>query len=470
MKDKTADIVVVGKGAAGLTSVLGALEYMVKIKTRLNIILIDHAPEGSHGGNTRWSPSYIRLEAPDSVDPDFEKDLLEISGGRTDPNYIRRLASEAPKIISRLQEHGIEFIKPKYYLSAGPSRIQPVGGGAAIIRNLETVAKNSNITIRYNCSAECLVTDSSGRITGVDVKSSDNGTERISANAVILATGGFSGNGKMLAAYFGSGGETIMPISPGTKFNTGNGIQIALKAGALASGDWRGMHAEPVDPRSRQSAPVVLVYPYGIVVDNSGKRFFDEGRGLVHETWEQFAKQIHFELPGQIAYTILDSSLFDIPGYERAIRSEVAPYQADTILDLAKKINVPIDQLKMTVEEYNAATPDNVQSFDASRLDGLATCSNYLPAKSNWSRPLVRPPFLAYPLVGAIVYTFGGIATNHESEVTGAEGPIPGLYAAGEITGHFFGTAPNAIAMLRALVFGWIAGRRAVEYCTTLTK
>ena len=85
------------------------------------------------------------------------------------------------------------------------------------------------------------------------------------------------------------------------------------------------MHIEPVDPRSKNSAPVVLVYPYGIVVDQHGHRFFDEGGGLMHETWEAFARDIHFARPKRMAYAILDCRLFDIEGFERAIRSEVPP-------------------------------------------------------------------------------------------------------------------------------------------------
>ena len=86
------------------------------------------------------------------------------------------------------------------------------------------------------------------------------------------------------------------------------------------------------------------------------------------------------------------------------------------------------------------------------------------PPKSNWARAIAKPPYLAYPLVGGIAYTFGGLATNAKAEVLGEQGPISGLYAAGETTGHFYGTAPNAVAVLRALVFGKIAGEQAVEF------
>jgi hypothetical protein len=84
---------------------------------------------------------------------------------------------------------------------------------------------------------------------------------------------------------------------------------MALAIGADCGGAWNGMHAEPVDARNLKSAPVVLVYPYGTVVDRSGRRFFDEGGGLVHETWEWFERDIHFNPTDAIAYSIHDRHL-----------------------------------------------------------------------------------------------------------------------------------------------------------------
>jgi tricarballylate dehydrogenase len=98
------------------------------------------------------------------------------------------------------------------------------------------------------------------------------------------------------------------------------------------------------------------------------------------------------------------------------------------------------------------------------KLDGLASSAGLSPPKSNWARPITQPPFLAYPLVGGPAYTFGGLATNEKAEVLCGHGPMPGLYAAGETTGHFYGAAPNAVAVLRALVFGHIAGSEAADF------
>ena len=293
---------------------------------------------------------------------------------------------------------------------------------------------------------------------------SDGATTTLDADAVILACGGFQGNPAMMRAHFGPSAETLRLISPGTRFDTGDGIRMATDHGASISGDWNGMHIEPIDPRSKHSAPVVLVYHYGIVVDQDGRRFFDEGRGLMHETWEAFARDIHFGRPKRIAYAILDSRLFEIEGFERAIRSDVPPYQAQSLEDLAAQIGVPAGNLRETVDAFNAAATGDPARFDATRCDGLAAADTLKPPKSNWARAIAKPPYLAYPLVGAVAYTFGGLATNEKAEVLSGQGPMPGLYAAGETTGHFYGTAPNAVAVLRALVFGKIAGREAVGF------
>jgi tricarballylate dehydrogenase len=455
-------ICIVGSGAAGLTAALAAAESARAQSLGCRIVLIDRSRKGQHGGNTRFSPSYMRMAAPDLIAPGFEHDLNEASGGRMDTTYIQRLAANAPATMAWLMGHGIAFDKPVYYLSAGPHRIQPVGGGAAVLQALERAARDAGVVMRYQCRAERLMVADNGAIEGVVVRTDAGAVQTLEANAVVLASGGFAGNGEMLAQHLGPGADSLAPISPGTSFNTGDGIRMALAAGARAAGDWLGMHAEPVDPRSKNSAPVVLVYPYGIVVDSTGRRFFDEGGGLVHETWEAFARTIHFATPGRIAYAVLDAKLHDIDGYQRAIRSEVAPHRAQTIPELAALIGVPAGALQETVARYNMAAKGDAARFDATRADGLGSEPALSPQKSNWCRPLDRPPYLAYPLIGAIAYTFGGVATDAHAQVLGADGPMPGLFAAGEITGHFHGTAPNAVAMLRALVFGRIAGHGAV--------
>ena len=182
----------------------------------------------------------------------------------------------------------------------------------------------------------------------------------------------------------------------------------------------------------------------------------------MHETWEAFARRLHFEVPGRTAFAILDARVRAIPDWQRATRSEVPPYEAATLGELAKLIGVDADDLARTVADYNAACTGDPQKFDATVCDGLAASPSLAPPKSNWARAIAEPPFLAWPIIGAIAYTFGGLATDSRARVLRGGAPIAGLYAAGEITGHFYGTAPNAVSVLRAFVFGRIAGREAV--------
>jgi tricarballylate dehydrogenase len=454
------NLVVVGQGAAGLAAALSAAEEARTRGQRVRITLIDKAAEGDAGGNTRWSPSYMRMAGPDRIEPGFVQDMLAATQFKGDEAYFCRLARDAPATIAWIASHGIRFIQPTYYLAKGPPRIQPDGGGAAVVTALIRAARAAGVQLRYACAAQALVTEG-GRIAGVAV-SQAGGADTMAADAVILACGGFQGNGAMMRQHFGPGADTMRLISPGTRFNTGDGIRMALAIGATPAGDWTGMHAEPVDARARNSAPVVLVYPYGIVVDSNGRRFFDEGGGLVHETWEWFARDIHFKAPGAIAFAILDSGLLAIADYQRAIRSEVAPFRADTLAALAALIGVDAETLSATVAAYNAACTGDPESFDPTRCDALAAGSSLEPPKSNWARAIRMPPFLAYPLVGAVAYTFGGVATDTSARVLRGGAPIPGLYAAGEMTGHFHATAPNAVSVLRAFVYGRIAGREAV--------
>jgi tricarballylate dehydrogenase len=364
-----------------------------------------------------------------------------------------------------MQGHGVEFIIPTYYLSVGPPRIQPVGGGSAIVERLGSAAKAAGVTRRFESTVSGLISNATGQISGIKF-SDGEGTTTLDADAVVLATGGFQGNAAMMQQHFGPRAATLRLIAPGTAFDSGDGILVAQEHGAQTSGDWNGMHIEPVDPRSTHPAPVVLVYPYGIVVDRDGYRFFDEGGGLVHETWEAFARDIHFSRSDSIAYAILDNRLFEIEGYQRAIRSDVEPYRSGTIEGLAAQVGIPASNLRRTIDIYNNAATGDAARFDPTCCDGLAAATTLVPPKSNWARAIEKPPFVAYPLVGAIAYTFGGVSTNAKAEVLDDRGPIPGLYAAGEITGHFHGTAPNAVSVLRALVFGRIAGHQAIAFCS----
>ena len=452
------DLIVIGHGAAGLAAALSAAETGRDRGAAVKVTLLDKAPEAEAGGNTRWTPSYMRMPSVDRVEPSFVHDMLEATKFRGDESYFATLAAHAPVTMQWIAAHGVPFHRPVYYLAKGPPRIQPVGGGETIHRELSRAARDAGVEFRFSCAAQALIADR-GRISGVRL----DGGEMLAAGAVVLASGGFQANQAMMREHFGVGGDAIPLLAPRANFNSGDGIRMALALGADFSGQRDGMHIEPVDPRSRNQAPVVLLYPYGIVVSRDGRRFFDEGGGLVHETWEGFSRRLHFELPGRMAYAVLDARVRGIPDWQRATRSEVPPFEAATLEELAALIGVDAENLASTVASYNAACVGDPAQFDATICDGLAASRALSPPKSNWARAITEPPFLAWPLIGAVAYTFGGLATDDRARVLRGGAAIPGLYAAGEITGHFYATAPNAVSVLRAFVFGRIAGREAVS-------
>src|SRR5262245_27825385 len=268
MQATSANLVSIGQGAAGLAAALSAVEAARGLA--INITLLEKASEDEAGGNTRWTPAYMRMAAVDRVEPSFVRDMLQAMQGRGDENYFKRLAHEAPATVAWIAAHGVPFHQPDYYLAKGPPRIQPVGGGAAIHRELTRAGQSAGVMFRYGSGVQDLVYQE-GRGTGVRLASG----EVLPADAVVLACGGFQGNRDMMREHLGPGAESLPLLAPRARHNTGDGIRMARDAGADLSGAWSGMHSEPIDPRARNSAPVVLLYPYGIVVDRGGRRFLD---------------------------------------------------------------------------------------------------------------------------------------------------------------------------------------------------
>src|ERR1700721_494683 len=133
MSHASRNLIVVGQGAAGLAAALSAAQEARAGGWPISITVVDKASEGEAGGNTRWSPSYMRMAAPDRVEQDFVRDMLAATRQQGDASYFARLAAEAPATVAWIASHGIAFIQPTYYLAKGPPRIQPTGGGPAVV-------------------------------------------------------------------------------------------------------------------------------------------------------------------------------------------------------------------------------------------------------------------------------------------------------------------------------------------------
>ena len=136
------------------------------------------------------------------------------------------------------------------------------------------------------------------------------GGATLAADAVVLACGGFQGDGTMMREHFGAGAEAMRLISPGTRHNTGDGIDMGWRS--APRGPATGRDACRTDRRAREQFRAGSCLSLRRCGRPEWPPLLRRGRGLVHETWECFARELHFKAPGSIAYAILDSRLLEI--------------------------------------------------------------------------------------------------------------------------------------------------------------
>jgi tricarballylate dehydrogenase len=325
-----------------------------------------------------------------------------------------------------------------------------------LVQVLAARAEALGVQFHYQTTAQSLTLDERGSVVGLRARQPQGLTDFY--GPVVLACGGFQGNAEMMARYVGPRSVHLRPICKGGYYNRGEGIRMALDIGAAACGEFGSYHAEPVDPRSGVSEPSVFIFPYGILVNQQGRRFTDEAPGTVDAHYESVTRRI-YEQPGGMAWVVLDARHLRIPNYKLALRTDKPPVVADSIAALAQAIAVPADALALTLADYNAACSG--QDWRPLEADGLAT-QGLQPPKSNWACPIAQAPFHAYPIMSANVFTFGGLKVDGQARVLHADGgAIPGLYAAGETVGLYYGTYSGATSVLKAMVFGRLAGLHA---------
>jgi tricarballylate dehydrogenase len=455
MSRQSVEVVVVGAGVAGLSAAVSAAEALAGSGKR--VLLLDKAAQAEAGGNTRWTDAYFRLEDVYEPADGFADDMARFSQGKTDKAYVDVLLQELPYAMDWVQGHGVRFHRrATYFVTASRPRMMPVGGGEAMVRALTRACQELQVDVRYEADVQDVVTTDEGWELTLG-----NGGGTVSARTCVVACGGFEGDPERLARHLGEPARSMKPIAPGGALNTGEVLDALIAQGAAPSGEWSNFHGEPVDVRSTQAEASVMVFPYGVLVDRSARRFLDEGLGTVDETYEDVSRAI-LDRPGNWAGLIADAAFLEVPGIERGLLTDRAPFRADTLAELAEMMGLDAAALEETIAEFNAAPREGV--YDPRACDGLHTVG-LTPAKSNWARPIDTPPFLGIPLTTDIVFTYGGVATDEQARVVDVDGrPLDGLYAAGECTGIYYHKYPGATSVLRGLVFGRLAGRKAAEY------
>ena len=323
----------------------------------------------------------------------------------------------------------------------------PISTYDAYIRPLAAKVEAAGNPIYKNIKVVSVERDASGRVTGV--KAVDRkGVERVfSGRSVVLAAGGYGANLQMVKKY-NDISVTVTSNSPGT---TGEVLEEAVAAGAGLTGmEWIQIHPHG-NPKNGELESAIAARPSDTpYVNRDGLRFVDE-TGRRDEISYGILKQ-----PGQVAFSIYDQRTIEEKKVEeKKIESAIAhgyAFKADTLEDLARQAGIDWKNFEKTMKAYNeASVSQNTKSLPVPKI--------------LIGNPVVKAPFYAVPITTTIHHTMGGLRINEKTQVLDKNGNvIPGLYAAGEITGGIHGgnrLGRNALTDL--LVFGHIAGQEVAQ-------
>ncbi|RXI78584.1 flavocytochrome c [Levilactobacillus suantsaii] len=442
------DLIVIGSGGTGLVAALQAHEL------GLHPVVLEKMPK--LGGNTNRASSgmnaaetnvQLHNHVVDSFD-EFYADTYKGGGKLNDPDMLKYFTSHSALAIDWLADHGI--ILDDLTITGGmqkkrthrPSSMAPIGG--FLVTELLKQVQAEKIPVFTNVTVTSLNVNDD-KVTGVTVKTEKAAGETINANAVVLATGGFGANQKLIGKYRKDLVGYNTTNQPGA---TGDGIELATAAGAdLVDMDQIQVH--PTVQQDTDHAYLIGEAVRGegaILVGADGKRFVNE-----LDTRKNVTGAID-KLPAKSAYLIFDTG----------IRSRVKAVEfydhiglvkhGDSIADLAKALDIDADTLTQTVATWNQ---DVAQQKDAAfnRTMGM-------------DRDISAGPFFAIHIAPAVHYTMGGIKINPKTQVLKADGtPVNGLFAAGEVAGGLHGSnriGGNSIA--ETVVFGRQAGEQVYTY------
>ena len=487
---KNYDVVVVGAGNAALTAALAAASEGAKVA------ILEKAPEHLRGGNSYFTGGLFRFayngiedisellpaitsDEKENIDvgsykeSEFYSDVMRVTEGLSDPSLLQTLTSKSFPTMLWMKDQGVPWILAygrQAFEHEGKQRfwggliVEAVGGGKGLSDRLFELVERNEIEVFYQTSGTKLSVNDSGSVDGITVKS-ESGYVDISCKSVVLACGGFEANSEMRTRYLGPGWE--LAKVRGTQYNTGDGINMALDIGAQSHGHWSGCHAVAWDLNApahgdRNVADLFQKhsYPFGLIVNVDGKRFVDEGADLRNYTYAKYGREI-LKQPQRVAFQLFDQKTKHLLRDEYFI-PQMTMVEANTIEELAIGLDINPEELQKTIETYNESVQEG--DFNPTALDGKHT-KGIFPPKSNWAQEMDSPPYLGYAVTCGITFTFGGLKIDSNTQVQdNSDMPIPGLFAAGELTGGlFYNNYPGGSGLMSGAVFGKIAGENAAK-------
>ena len=487
------DMIVVGGGNAALCAALSAQEHGAKV------LVLERSPEDKRGGNSAYTGGGFRmvhsgLETVKKLIPDLSEqeiantdfgeytaeqyldDIARLTQYYSDPDLAEILVRRSTDTVQWIKERGDIRFQPRYGRYAfkvdgrfkffGGVVVQASGGGRGLVEAEMKAALKHGVAIRFDSRVTSLLRGRSG-IEGVRVLI-DGVEEQIRARAVVLACGGFEANREWRTQCLGAGWD--LAKVRGTRYNTGDGIRMALDIGAQSYGQWSGCHsvsweryAPDFGDLDARTSSQRHSYPFGIMVNAEGRRFLDEGADFRNYTYAKYGR-IVLEQPGNFAWQVFDAQVDHMLREEYKLRG-ATKVQGRTLEELVARMqDVDPAQFLETVRTFNAAVKRGVP-FDPNIKDGKCTLGLALN-KSNWANTIEKPPFEAYSVGCAITFTFGGLKIDTSARVLDiSDAPLPGLYAAGELVGGlWYFNYPGSAGLMAGSVFGRIAGGEAALF------
>jgi len=452
------DVIVVGGGNAALCSALMARE------AGASVLILEASPKEWRGGNSQHTRNLRCMhDAPQDVlvdaypEEEYWQDLLKVTGGQTNEKLARMVIRESSTCRDWMRKHGVNFQPPlSGTLHVARTNAFFMGGGKALINAYYLSAEKLGIDILYDSPVDDLEIKD-GKFIAAKV-----GDKRYAGNACVLGCGGFESDRAWLREAWGQNELGEWPadnfLIRGTRYNMGVVLKVMMREGADTMGDPTQAHCVAIDARSPLYDGGICTridcVSLGIVVNREGKRFYDEGEDFWPKRYALWGRLVALQ-PGQIAYSIIDAK--SVGRFMPAVFENI---KADTLPELARKLELDPEVFMQTINEFNAACQPG--TFDHTIQDDCHT-QGLTPEKTHWALPIEKGPFFGYPVRPGVTFTYFGLTTDEKARVFFDGKASPNMYAAGEINaGNVLGKGYTAgVGMSIGTAFGRIAGTQA---------
>ncbi|WP_270318904.1 flavocytochrome c [Lactococcus petauri] len=441
---KSYDVIIVGSGGAGMTAAIEAKD------AGMNPVILEKMPMA--GGNTSKASAGLNASetsveksqgVTDSNDK-FYEETLKGGGGTNDKELLRYFVDHSAAAVDWLAQNDIVLDNLTTTGGMSVSRThRPHDGsavGAYLVKGLEENISKRDIPVFVN-SDVTKINEKDGKVSGVEVKI-EGETKQVDSKAVVVTTGGFGANQKMIAKYRPDLKDYVTTNAAGS---TGDGIEmIYALGGALVDMDKIQIHPT-VFQKTGYLVSESIRGEGAILVNKEGNRFFNE-----MDTRDKVSAA-ELKQDGKYAYAIFGEGTKDkVKAVDQYISKNMV-VEADNVEELAKKLDIKSEELKATVTKWNKAVADKKDS-EFGRTTGM---TNDISGK-----------VYAIKVAPGIHHTMAGVKINTQTQVLKEDGqPIKGLYAAGEVTGGLHGgnrIGGNAVADI--IIFGRQAGQESAKY------